>query len=281
MNQFKDRENKVQRPNALNRFIVLAIACVVFIVCGVTANAASQESEHKDLSRLATGLRSVKEVTKRVKSRLAALDKREDVLLAKIDDAKDENPSDENDSEPSTITFAKAELEKIRFERRALTKKLKTCELNEKCILAEMEVISVPPVDPLQQEIQFKRPIKGRITSGFGMRIHPNEHVQKPHDGVDLAGDIGDPVKAAANGRIIFAGVQRGYGNIIVIQHSDDLSSAYGHLSAMCVEVIGEVGMSGNSTGPHLHFEIRENGEPVNPTKFMYLETAKTKCMLS
>jgi murein DD-endopeptidase MepM/ murein hydrolase activator NlpD len=278
LNQFKDRDNRVRRPSGVNRFIVLAIACVVFIVCGVTANASNQEAEHKDLGRLATGLKSVKEAAKRAKTRLAALDKREDVLLAKIDEAKDENPSDESDGTPLTISFAKAELEKIRFERRALTKKLKSCELNEKCILAEMEVISVPPVDPLQQEIQFKRPIKGRITSGFGMRLHPLEHTEKVHQGIDLAGEIGDPVKAASSGRVTFAGVQRVYGNIIIIQHSENLSSAYGHLSAMNVEVgesvtsgqiIGEVGMSGNSTGPHLHFEIRENGEPVNPIKYL------------
>jgi murein DD-endopeptidase MepM/ murein hydrolase activator NlpD len=277
LNQVKDRDSKVRLPSVIHRFIVLAIACVVFIICGVTANAAGQETEHKDLNRLATGLRSVKESAKRARTRLVALDKREDVLLAKIDDAKDENPSIEIETAPSSTSFAKAELEKIRFERKALNKKLKTCELNEKCILAEMEAITVPPVDPLQQEIQFERPIKGRITSGFGPRMHPIEHTEKGHQGVDLAGQIGDPVKAIANGRVTFAGVQRGYGNIIIVQHSQDLSSAYAHLSEMSVEVgetvtrgqiIGEVGMTGNSTGPHLHFEIRKNDQQVDPTKF-------------
>jgi murein DD-endopeptidase MepM/ murein hydrolase activator NlpD len=108
--------------------------------------------------------------------------------------------------------------------------------------------------------------------------MHPIDHEEKRHEGIDFAGSTGDPVKCTANGRVIFAGVQRGYGNIIIVQHSETLSSAYGHLSAIDVEVgeavaqgqkIGKVGSTGNSTGPHLHFEIRENGEQVNPTKYL------------
>ena len=110
------------------------------------------------------------------------------------------------------------------------------------------------------------------------MRTHPLDHVEKPHQGIDISGDIGDPVASAASGKVIFAGSQRGYGRIVIVQHSEAFSSAYGHLSAINVTVgesvaqgdlLGEVGMTGNSTGPHLHFEIRENGEPVNPSKYI------------
>ena len=110
------------------------------------------------------------------------------------------------------------------------------------------------------------------------MRLHPIEHIEKEHQGIDFAGAIGDSVKAAANGQVIFAGTQRGYGKIVIIKHSEALSSAYGHLSEITLKVgdivsvgekIGEVGQSGNSTGPHLHFEIRENGLKVDPTKYL------------
>ena len=252
---------------------------MIFIVCGVSVNAARKIAKHKDLSRLTTGLRSIKASAKKARLRLDALNKREDELLSKIDAAKDENLGDQKEDPSSTIVFAKTELAKVRYEKRALTKKLDTCELNKKCILAEIEVVSdVQPVDPLLQDIQFDRPISGRITSGFGLRMHPLEHVEKFHQGIDLDGDIGETVKATANGRVTFAGVQRGYGKIIIVQHSDELSSAYGHLSEISVEVgeavargekIGEVGMTGNSTGPHLHFEIRRNEEPVDPNRYL------------
>ena len=221
----------------------------------------------------------MKESAKKARQRLTALDKREEVLLEKIDQDSGDQVAGDDEDDHSTANFAKMELAKIRYERRALVKKLKTCELNKRSILAEIEVVGgIEPENPLQQNIQFKRPIKGRISSEFGMRFHPIEHVEKPHHGIDLAGDFGDSVKACAKGRVTFAGIQRGYGKIVIIKHLDGLSSAYGHLSDIRVQVgdtvsqgekIGEVGMSGNSTGPHLHFEIRENGSPVNPGKYL------------
>ena len=279
LNQFKDQGNKVRGPKIGRRLAILAIACMIFILCGMSVSAARTSGRHKGLSRLNAGLNSVKLSAKKARLRLIALKKREDILTSKIEEAQDEPVADEGDGSPSTICFAKVELAKIRYEKKALTRKLRTCELNKKCILAEIEVVSeVAPADPLEEDIQFIRPIRGRITSGFGMRLHPLEHIEKPHQGIDLAGEIGDPVKSTANGRVIFAGIQRGYGKIVIIQHSEELASAYGHLSVINVEVgeavargqrIGEVGMTGNSTGPHLHFEIRENGEQVNPSKYI------------
>ena len=239
MSQFRDQGFTIRRPSAVNRFVVLAIACVVFIVCGVSANAARAAGRHKGISRLTLGLRSVKSSAKQVRKRLAALKNREETLLTKIDEVGDEETNDGSEHESSTTCFAKIELSKIRYEKRALAKKLKTCELNKKCILAEIEVVSeeVQPLNPLGQDIRFRRPIRGKITSGYGVRLHPLEHIEKLHQGIDLAGDIGDPVRATADGKVTFAGNQRGYGQIIIIQHSDELSSAYGHLSEFSVAV--------------------------------------------
>lgn len=113
-----------------------------------------------------------------------------------------------------------------------------------------------------------------RITSGFGGRIHPISRSFKNHKGVDYAAPTGTPVRTVGDGVVEFAGVQRGYGNVIEIKHRDGKSTLFAHLSRMGVtkgqkveqgDVIGAVGTTGYSTGPHLHFEFRINGEHYDP----------------
>lgn len=120
----------------------------------------------------------------------------------------------------------------------------------------------------------FIRPVNGAIVSGFGMRYHPILKVERMHNGVDIAAPYGAPIKAAADGEVVFAGYRRGYGNTIIIDHGGGVATLYGHCSALAVgegtivkqgQVIGYVGATGLATGPHLHFEVRHNGEPVNP----------------
>ncbi len=116
----------------------------------------------------------------------------------------------------------------------------------------------------------------GRISSTFGERYHPILHRTRFHDGLDIAKPWGTPVYPARSGRVIQAGWSEGYGELIVIRHSDGATTRYGHLSKILVKVgqlvqrgktlIGRVGSTGLSTGPHLHFEVRDrNNHPVNP----------------
>lgn len=118
----------------------------------------------------------------------------------------------------------------------------------------------------------FSTPTRGTITSRFGYRWGRN------HDGLDIAAPVGTPVKAADGGEVIFAGTSGGYGKMIRIDHGAGFVTYYGHLSKINVkvgekvykgQVIGAVGNTGNSTGPHLHFEIRKNGNPVNPSNYL------------
>lgn len=111
-------------------------------------------------------------------------------------------------------------------------------------------------------------PLYGAITSVFGMRWG------RPHNGIDIAGDIGDSVRASSNGVVSFAGQKGGFGNLVVLEHYDGLTTFYGHLSHIGVkdgmhvltgETLGLVGSSGNSTGPHLHFELRRKDVPIDP----------------
>jgi murein DD-endopeptidase MepM/ murein hydrolase activator NlpD len=117
----------------------------------------------------------------------------------------------------------------------------------------------------------FIWPTNGVVTSGFGPRWG------RMHEGIDIAAPTGTSVRAVANGTVIYAGVMGGYGNIVVIDHGNGLSTAYAHLSAIWAggggvsqgQGIGAVGCTGSCTGPHLHFEVRVNGAAVNPMNYL------------
>ncbi len=127
----------------------------------------------------------------------------------------------------------------------------------------------------------FGVPIPGApITSGFGPRIDPFYGDVRVHTGIDFGAPTGTPIHASAGGTVIVAGVVSGYGNCTIIDDGSGFATLYGHQSALLVhpgqkviagEVIGLVGMTGFATGPHLHFEIRVNGTPVDPMPFLAL----------
>ncbi|MER3395829.1 MAG: hypothetical protein C4319_03480 [Acidimicrobiia bacterium] len=123
----------------------------------------------------------------------------------------------------------------------------------------------------------FVWPADGPLTSGFGPRLHPIAGVVRQHNGIDIGAPYGAPVRAAASGTVIKAGAMGGYGLVVVIDHGNGLSTLYAHQSRILVSpgssisqgaVVGEVGSTGYSTGPHLHFEVRINGEPVDPMQW-------------
>jgi len=122
------------------------------------------------------------------------------------------------------------------------------------------------------------RPVPGAISSGFGPRIHPIHGYSLMHNGVDMNGGSGQAIVSASSGTVIFAGVKGGYGNTIMVDHGGGMVTLYGHQSKFAVsagqsvkrgQTIGYVGSTGVSTGPHLHFEVRINGNPVNPAKYL------------
>ncbi len=123
----------------------------------------------------------------------------------------------------------------------------------------------------------LKSPLEfSRVSSGFAMRVHPISGNWKQHKGVDFAAPTGTPIRAAADGMIDFAGGQKGYGNVVVLKHWSNYSTAYAHMSRFAAgikrgmkvaqgQVIGYVGTTGWSTGPHLHYEFRVNNQPRDP----------------
>lgn len=128
--------------------------------------------------------------------------------------------------------------------------------------------------------VPLRTPVTGEtdMTSAFGMRLHPILKRLAIHTGIDLRGDLGEPVRATATGKVTIAGRQRGYGNVVEISHGNGLATRFGHLSEISVkvgqvvrigEIVGKIGSTGLSTGPHLHYETRLNGKAVDPQKFL------------
>ncbi|WP_456324431.1 peptidoglycan DD-metalloendopeptidase family protein [Desulfonauticus submarinus] len=148
-------------------------------------------------------------------------------------------------------------LEKVRQEQ--LIELLK----NKQAILA-----STPSIWPTQ----------GWISSGFGYRISPFTGQREFHKGLDISGPVGTPIIAPADGVVVFCGVNGGYGLSLLIDHGNGISTRYAHLQKAVVkkgervkrgEIIAYMGNSGRSTGPHLHYEVRINGVPVNPLHYI------------
>ena len=128
--------------------------------------------------------------------------------------------------------------------------------------------------------VPYRKPVVGEVefTSGFGIRSDPFLGRPAMHTGLDFRAAMGDPVRATANGKVASAGWAGGYGRMVEIDHGNGLSTRYGHLSEIGVkvgdsikigQVIGAVGSTGRSTGPHLHYETRIDGEAVDPQKFL------------
>ena len=129
-------------------------------------------------------------------------------------------------------------------------------------------------------KVPLRKPVTGEIdeTSPFGVRMDPFAHEAAMHTGIDFRGEIGEPIHATAGGIVTVARWTGGYGKMIEIDHGNGLATRYGHLSEIDVDigqavrtgaVIGKLGSTGRSTGPHLHYETRLNGEAVNPQKFL------------
>lgn len=132
---------------------------------------------------------------------------------------------------------------------------------------------SIPAIQPVDS-----RRVRGAI-SGFGYRIHPIYKIKKMHKGIDFSAPVGTPIYATGDGIVAAQGNERGYGNRVVINHGYGYSTLYAHMSRFKVkkgqrinrgDIIGYVGNTGHSTGPHLHYEVYKNGKAVNPMNFFF-----------
>jgi murein DD-endopeptidase MepM/ murein hydrolase activator NlpD len=145
-----------------------------------------------------------------------------------------------------------------------------SAQLSARIQAAQQSSSSYTPGTPSSSGLIW--PVSGPVTSPFG------ERWGRMHEGIDIGVPYGTPIHAAASGRVLYCGWEEGYGNLTVIDHGNGLATAYGHQSSIAVscgqdvsqgQVIGYVGCTGHCTGPHLHFEVRVNGAPVDPLGYL------------
>lgn len=168
---------------------------------------------------------------------------------------------------------------KLRSERAAYEQAAEQLERDSRQIEAMIRRMTAQrKKTPRTGSGKFLMPVSGRLSSNFGPRKHPIHGVVKRHNGVDFGAPQGTPIKAAEGGVVLYAGWYGGYGKIVMVDHGDDLVTLYAHTSRYVVkegqkvqrgQVIAYVGSTGLSTGPHLHFEVRRNGTPVNPITYL------------
>lgn len=148
-------------------------------------------------------------------------------------------------------------------------------------LIAQNYAADIEKLEEMVQTLPIGKPHPGEKTSGFGVRHNPfGGSAVEGHQGLDMRGEIGEPIKVTADGVVVFADVRGGYGNCIIVQHSSELQTLYAHLSEIDVkngqkvkmgEVIGKLGSTGRSTGPHLHYEVIKNGQKIDPENFTNL----------
>lgn len=134
-----------------------------------------------------------------------------------------------------------------------------------------------PAGDP-EEVPDFRMPVQAHISSDFGMRKDPFTHRMRMHEGIDIAAPEGMEVQAACAGSVVSSGYEKGYGNTVVVRHPGGYETRYAHLGALLVRagdqvpehgVLGTVGSTGRSTGPHLHFEVMRHGDRINPVQLI------------
>jgi murein DD-endopeptidase MepM/ murein hydrolase activator NlpD len=168
------------------------------------------------------------------------------------------------------------DLSKLTAEERAAAEEIDSLQASSAALTARIQAAQAnrgsgsPSSTPSAAGLIW--PASGPVTSPFGWRWG------RMHEGIDIGASYGSPIRAAAPGTVIYCGWESGYGNLVVIDHGGNLATAYGHQSAIAVtcgqqvsqgQVIGYVGSTGHSTGPHLHFEVRVNGAPVDPLGYL------------
>ena len=182
------------------------------------------------------------------------------------------------------LELLKASRASVESQLQETQRKIEILEKQEKELLAKSEEISnlIKTLSTRKKYVEgqmiWPLPSSTRITSTFGTRRHPILRYIRTHTGIDIAASSGSNIVAANKGTVIVAGWQGSYGNAVIIDHGGGISTLYGHCSKLLVkvgqeveagEIIAKVGSTGLSTGPHLHFEVRVNGEPQDPLKYV------------
>lgn len=224
------------------------------------------ENKQKELENLKSQNLELYEITNEVEDKLAEIDK----LQRQLEKMAGIKSSSRGGNIKREINPKKLEPEK------GMEVLKETLDDKER----ELEVF----IQDLEERFEYLKgipdlwPAEGRLTSTFGNRKNPFGRGVQFHQGIDIANSSGTDIKAAAKGVVIFSGNKAGYGKVIIIDHGNNYSTLYGHNRKLLVKVgdkvekgqiIAKMGSTGRSTGPHLHFEIHKNGNPINPLEVL------------
>ncbi len=219
----------------------------------------------------------VKQIVKQDKEVLTELDENKQEIEDKKNQIENKKVEQEElklllEIDNESLNNDKIELEKLKSE----------LEKEENELESEIEKIAAQSVVNGEGQVissgSWPVPGHSRISSPYGYRIHPIFNTKKMHTGIDIPAPTGTPAVAIDSGKVIFSGTKGGYGNTVMIQHDDGKVTLYGHNSKLAVsvgqrvekgQVVSKIGSTGNSTGPHLHFEVRINGKHVNPVPYI------------
>lgn len=213
---------------------------------------------------------------------------REELLAkkAELDDIKSQLSAAHEEGQKEQQIVAQKTVERQKLYEQALAEKAQLDAEYEELQRNSQEITAM--IQRMEQEGrmmpqaggtgQLAWPVNGEITSPFGWRVHPIWGTQIFHAGLDIGADYGDPVHAADSGTVVYAGWMGGYGNAVMIDHGGGMVTLYGHNSSITVgegeqvskgQTIALAGSTGNSTGPHCHFEVRIHGEVVSPLQYL------------
>jgi murein DD-endopeptidase MepM/ murein hydrolase activator NlpD len=215
------------------------------------------------------------------RSELEAQKQKADHAAADAQSARDQVASLRTEIEPARIEAAQKEQDEtqvvaeIQAQKGQFEAELASLQAASDSIAAQLRAIGSGPGSPGPCQA---RPVPGPITSPFGQRFHPVLRYSRMHNGADMSAGSGTPIHACRAGTVVIAGGQGGYGNTLVIDHGGSMATLYAHQSSLAAsegahveagDVIGYVGSTGLSTGPHLHFEVRLTGNPVDPATYL------------
>jgi murein DD-endopeptidase MepM/ murein hydrolase activator NlpD len=242
---------------------LLAVMCgLVYGFYGLTQQATHLRIEHEN-QRLRAENDKQRQQLQNLNNRVNAVEDTSRKLAAEVPGVQDENQTAHGQGGPARPVDSAAALAALESKTAKLEREMRMYE-------AFLRLHGMTP---------SIWPVMGKLESGVGGRRNPfGGRGYEYHEGQDIDAAYGTPVQVSAPGKVIIAGWQRGYGNVIYVDHGGGLSTRYGHLSEIDVSVgqtvtrgqtIGLVGSTGRSTGPHLHYEVRINNQPVDPRQYL------------
>ncbi len=272
-------EYRVRVENRLRQMYRQSDHSVLTLLVG--ADSVSDFADRKTLlERIAKRDKGLFEAYKQLKEDISGKKSEEEQLIGEISELKTQH--EQRQDELEDVQQEKKEvLRDLTAQQRELEREFAEFDRQERILKAKIKSYQAGQAgtaNALKFGGSMVKPAQGAYTSGFGMRYHPILKRNRPHNGVDIGAANRSAIVAAASGVVITSGWINGFGNTVVIDHGDGISTLYGHCSAIFVkegqkvdmgDKIAAVGSTGLATGPHLHFEVRVNGSPVNPRKYL------------